>query len=135
MDRRRLLLLKNKLLINKMKKDWHDSQHFLPEGPGDDGSEGFGCEEWDPGDMVTMLEDFCEGFTHNQKVKFLKDQGFHVVNRKDKATDEDFDVAYKPEDAPSRSRKNRLPAESNIDEVFVETVGDCILKILSKYGK
>lgn len=136
MDRRRLLV-KNKILDKiKMKKDWHDSQHFLPEGPGDEGSDGFGCEEWDPSDMVTLLEDFCEGFTHEQKIGFLRSQGFNIINRKDKTTGDSYDVAYLPENALSTNpKKSRLPAEPNIDPLFVEKVGDCILKILSKYGK
>lgn len=118
----------------KMKRDDFKDKNFLPigdEGPGEDGFfDGFDVE-----DCVTLLEDFCEGFSHNQKVNFLKEQGFNIINRKNKSTGDTFDVAYLPEDAPSKSRKNRLPAESNIDEKFVEKVGDCILKILGKYGK
>ena len=113
-----------------MKKDYNDDHHFLPTEPGDSDFNGdMSCDPIE--DMVTMIEDFCEGFEHDQKVRFLKELGFNILSRKDKRTGDSYDVAYDP----AEKERKKLPGESNIDEKFVRGVSDCILKILLKYGK
>lgn len=114
-----------------MKKDYNDDHHFLPTEPGEgDFDDEVTCEDPDV-DMVSMIEDFCEGFEYDQKIRFLKELGFNILSRKDKRTGDTFDVAYDP----AEKERKKLPRESNIDEKFVRGISDCILKILLKYGK
>lgn len=134
MNRTRILKekLRTKNKVNIMKKDDDFPPHeFLPiEGGEVGGPEGFWEDE--EGDFVTLLEDFCEGFSFEQKLNFLKELGFTILNRKSKSTGEQFDIALSPSQLKN---KKSWPKESNIDSMFVQGISDCILKILLKYGK